>query len=523
MAYETLTESQLRRVLEAGRSLVSEPDLEKLLEQVLSIAMELTGAGHAALGVFDQEEVGLERFHPRTSGFPPEAPNTDPVVRVPIEIRGETFGSIYLTDRADGDEFDDRDKAILGVLAEWAALAIDNARGYEETERRRAEFERAVQTLEATVSLSRTGAAETDLPSLLDLISKRGRTLVQSRSLLVLFADPDVGLMVAAVDGEFSTSLEQEVPGGNVLLEKARLDGLVHHTEGRILDLPDGDIVRAGSAMLVHLSHAGRSQGFLLALERTGQDRFTPDDELVFQSFASSAANSLAIAKDEQRERLRATIEASERERRRWAIELHDQTLQDLGALKVMHEGALSRGDPQTMRRSLVLASSQIDDSIASLESLIQELRPPTLDLLGVAAAVETLVERMDNRTEMALTSFIDLGYERGDRPTRLAAQLEATIYRAVQEALNNSVKHAEATKVSVSIVERDDQVTIFVEDDGKGFSPAGGTGERFGLHGMRERVEMVGGELEIDSAPGSGTRVEVRLPVQLQSVAGAG
>jgi len=407
MAYETLTESQLRRVLEVGRSLVSEPDLD---------------------------------------------------------------------------------------------------------------FEHAVQTLEATVSLSRAAASETDLPALFDMISKRGRTIVQSRSFIVLAPDPDVGLMVAAVDGEYSTQLQQAVPAGILLLERARLDGFVHRSEGRIFDLPEGDTVEAGSAMVVHLSHAGRGLGFLLALDRIGQVDFTQEDELVLQSFAGSAANSLAIARDQQRERLKEAVETSEQERGRWARELHDETLQDLGAMKLMHEGALRLGDEQTMRRSLELASAQIADSIASLESLIQELRPPTLDLLGVAAAVEALIDRMQNRSETKFTAFIDLGHERGEFATRLDPRLEATIYRAVQEALNNSVKHADAAAASVSIVERDEEVTIFIEDDGKGFSPSGGAGERFGLHGMRERVGLVGGELDIDSAPGKGTRVDIHVPVQRAS-----
>ena len=130
-----------------------------------------------------------------------------------------------------------------------------------------------------------------------------------------------------------------------------------------------------------------------------------------------------------------------------------------------------------------------------------------------MAAAVETLIERMNNSSQLNTSLHTDLAFERGESVTRLDPQLEATIYRVVQESLNNVAKHAHATNTSVSIVESGEQITIFIEDDGAGFSTADGLGDRFGLHGMRERVQISSGTLDIDSAPGKGTRVEVHLP----------
>ena len=132
-----------------------------------------------------------------------------------------------------------------------------------------------------------------------------------------------------------------------------------------------------------------------------------------------------------------------------------------------------------------------------------------------MAAAIETLVKRTGKRSGLRTSSHVDMGFENGRSEQRLTPELESTIFRVVQEALNNTTKHASATTASVSVVEEQDQITVFVEDNGSGFEADKGSGGRFGLHGMRERVELAEGELEIDTAPGQGTRVEVHLPAR--------
>jgi signal transduction histidine kinase len=553
---DELNEAQLRKLLGVGRALVSELDIESLLDQILDTARELTDARYAALGILDSAKAKLERFlhqgideetrrgigplpqgrgvlgelirhpeplrlsrvgdHPRSYGFPPGHPPMDSFVGVPIQIRGEAFGNIYLTEKRGGADFDARDEAMLVILADWAAVAIDNARVYEQSEERRAELERAVQALEATVSLAQIGAVQEDIEDLFELIAKRGRALVNARCMLVLAPGEAGQLRVGAAAGEVPAGLrDRELAVEHSLLVGARREGTVQHLHGGRSSLFDDLETEARAALVMHMEHRGHSQGFLVALDAAGRLDFGPDDELVFTSFASSAANSLGIARDVERDRLRLSIEASEQERRRWAMELHDETLQELGALKVMQEGALGRGDPETMRKSLTSASSQLERTIASLESLINELRPAALDELGIAAAIETLVDRVSARGEIAGEVRVDLAHERGEEPTRLSPQIEATIYRVVQEALNNTVKHAEASCARVTITEATGSIAVVVEDDGKGFTPGSGHADRFGLHGMRERVGLVDGEFEVVSAPGAGTRVEAHLPAR--------
>jgi signal transduction histidine kinase len=151
---------------------------------------------------------------------------------------------------------------------------------------------------------------------------------------------------------------------------------------------------------------------------------------------------------------------------------------------------------------------------ITQLRHLITELRPAALDELGVKPALEALAERVSVVNDLAVVLHVDLGDDRGQAASRLAPSLETTIYRLVQEALTNAVKHARASRVEVTVVEAGDGVEITVADDGAGFDPDA-VGEGFGLLGMRERVTLIDGSLTIESAVGAGTRIRCRLPLQ--------
>jgi two-component system, NarL family, sensor histidine kinase DevS len=219
-------------------------------------------------------------------------------------------------------------------------------------------------------------------------------------------------------------------------------------------------------------------------------------------------------------DKLRLSIASSERERRRWARELHDETLQELGALMLLHDTALKRGDAEVMRRSLERARDQIQQTIAGLEGLITELRPAALDELGVAAALEALIDHARAASGLRVSADLDLAF--GDGRARLAPELESTLYRLAQEALNNVMKHAQARNVRISMEALGDSLVLTVADDGRGFDVEDAP-QRFGLVGMRERVVLAGGELEVESEPGAGTRVIAKLPLAYAAEGGAG
>jgi signal transduction histidine kinase len=276
--------------------------------------------------------------------------------------------------------------------------------------------------------------------------------------------------------------------------------------------------MEASAAILVALSFRGRVTGVMAAYDHLGPERrFSGEDEELLKSFAASAATAVANAQQVADERLRQSLHAAEQERQRWARELHDETLQGLASLAVGLRMARRRGDQESEEEEAIDAAvDQIQEEIRNLRALITQLRPAALDDLGVKAAIEGLVDRVSVRGP-AVRTDVDLDWDEGRHPTRHEPELELTLYRLVQEALNNAISHADATIVRIEIVEDSDTVTVNVSDDGVGFDPDEPEDRRegFGLLGMRERVELAGGSLEVASQPGAGTTVRARLPAQ--------
>ena len=216
----------------------------------------------------------------------------------------------------------------------------------------------------------------------------------------------------------------------------------------------------ARSALVAPLGFRDRARGVLVALHNgRGTRGFEPDEDHLLTSFGASAAIAIATAQSVEAERLKHSIRASESERSRWARELHDETLQELGALKVMLESAHGTGRPEKIQDAVERSLEQLGSSITALQSLITELRPASLDELGVKPALEALVRRASARFGLEVDANFDLAYDRGRAPSRLLGEIESTVYRLVQEAINNVVKHAQAEKLQVEVVEADGSV----------------------------------------------------------------
>ncbi|HEX6117034.1 MAG TPA: GAF domain-containing sensor histidine kinase [Solirubrobacterales bacterium] len=550
-----LDRDQLGRILAAGRGLVAELDPESVLARLLEDARELTGARYAALGILDEDKTELERFlvrgidretrlaigalprgkgilgelirdpkplrlrrigeHPRSYGFPPNHPPMTSFLGVPVTVRGEVFGNLYLADKQTADEFDETDEDLLVVLAEWAAIAIDNARNYERAERRRADLERAVRGLQTTASLSREIGGESDPARVLELVAKRARALVDARSCLILLRE-DEEFVVAEAAGESAAQIRgQRMPVADSPAAEVMRADVPRQLRGGALGWFAVAGIDAEAVVLAPLAARGMVEGLIVAIDRLGPDPvFDEDDVLVLGSFATAAAVGIANSASLEREKLELSIAASESERRRWARDLHDETLQELGALKVMQESALKSESSEVRGAALEKAATQVEGIIATLEGLITELRPAALDELGTQAAVEALAERTRERHPLAIECDFDLAFESGREETRHTAELETTIYRVVQEALNNIVKHAGADHARIAITESNGTVTVVVEDDGRGIAR---TNDRtgFGLLGMSERVTLASGEMNVGPGARGGTRLSVTLPTQ--------
>ena len=431
---------------------------------------------------------------------------------VPIVIEGQAWGNLYLTEK-EGGEFTEEDEEAAVVLADWAAIAIANARLYRAVRERRDELERTNRGLETTTEISRALGGVTDLDRVLELVVKRSRALIDARAAEIALLDGDE-LVIAAVAGEgiervrgLRIAVEGTLAG--VALRSGQLE--------RIQEIPPQTFayreLGARSALVTPMSFRDRPVGFLIVFDRLRGDRpFNEEDERLLEAFAASAAIAVATAQHAGDEALRRSLEASERERSRWARELHDETLQQLAALRVLLAGARRSGDRERLETAVGEAIEHLKTGIGDLRSLITDLRPAALDEFGIEPALATLVARVAEQSDLAVTLELDLGGDDGEAGSRHPAEVESTVYRVVQEAVTNAVKHARATSVQVSVSDEAGRVEVVVHDDGEGFDPQA-CSSGFGLLGMRERLGLVHGRLEIESAPGAGTTLHASIP----------
>jgi signal transduction histidine kinase len=550
-------------VLQLAWSVLSDLDLELVLERALDAARAVTGARYAALGVLDDDRRELARFltagidaetareigplprgrgvlgelirdprplrlddveaHPHAFGFPPAHPPMHSFLGVPIIVAGQPYGILYLTEKEGGLLFDDEDEATVVEIAEFAGVAIDHARRYEGSVARERSARRTANALEATTAIARTLAGQTELEVILDLIAKRGRALVSARAVLVELLE-EGRLRVAAVAGEIHPELKGvSLDLGESLGREALASRLVQRVGEDIADNPiaeygDG---RLGfgfeDAIAVPLVFRGRAYGAMIAIDpRLENGNVTEGDEELLEAFAASATIAVATARSVTDERRRARLAAAEAERARWARTLHDDTLEGLTDLRAKLE-AMATADPDAVRLLGRSAVGQVDTEMARLRTLIAELRPPDLDREGIEPALEEMVELLrDQGVEVELA--VDLAYEQGRDPRRLTTETETAVYRIVQEGLRNAAAHAPGARIVVEVGDGDGQgggaaeVTVRVADDGPGFDESDiGTG--FGLRSMRERVELLGGGLTIRTAIGEGTEIVARLP----------
>jgi signal transduction histidine kinase len=548
-----LDETRLRRLIEIGPWLISELDVEVVLDRLLAVALEVTGASYAALGVLDAERRHLERFltrgltdehelaigarprgggilgllmadprplrladltaHHQSYGFPAGHPPMHSFLGVPILIGEHAWGNLYLTDKPER-EFDAADEQAAVTLAAWAGIAIQHSRALLAATDREAALERAVRGLEATQAIAVAVGVETDLSRVLELIAKRGRALAEARTVVIMLADED-DLVVVVGAGHDTVQPGTRIPivgstSGQVMLSQKPERVTDTDSQLRISAATLG-VPQAHAALLVPLVYRGRALGVLVAFDRDMSMVFNEEDERLLVAFAASAATAVATAQTVAADRLRHTLEAAEAERKHWARELHDETLQGLGGLKVLASAARRVEAPQ---RDSILDQlvDGLEGEIENLHTIISELRPAALDELGLRPAIEALGERYIATQGIEVEMHLDLADQAGPA-RRLAPELEVTIYRLIQEALTNIAKHAGADRADISVELSDARTVVRVADNGTGFDTTKAS-SGFGLTGMRERIVLAGGQLDISSAP-AGTTIDAVLPTR--------
>ena len=540
------SETRLRSLLDAIAAVTGELSLDAVLQRLVEVAVELTGARYGALGVIDRSGSQLERFlttgidaethaaigdlprgrgilgvlirdatplrlhdlneDPRSVGFPPNHPPMRSFLGVPVMLRRVAYGNLYLTEKEGGEDFTDEDQELVTLLAAQAAVAIENARLYESA----TQWSRQLESL---IEVGNALATETDLDRLLDLVARRLRELLDARLVTVLLPAGDDELRFAAVAGEGSEQLiGSSLPAttsksGRVLVRRRseRVDS--------VLDDPEvnREVTRklaARTGLWVPLVVRDRAIGVIALYDKLGDDpRFSDGDLRLAETFASRAAVAVDLSQRVARDALRRVVEAQELERRRLARELHDETGQALTSILLALrplEGALEKPENRAAAaelRELVVATLQ------DVRRLAVELRPKVLDDFGLVPALERLTDSFGEQTGL------EVDFESRAGTERVPAEVETAIYRIVQESLTNVVKHAHAQRVSILVMRRDGALTAVVEDDGRGFD-TGETGDGFGLEGMRERVALLDGRLAVESGE-AGTTLVAEVPLR--------
>jgi signal transduction histidine kinase len=498
-----------------------------------------------------------------TAKMPPPGRRSVPesALLAPIIIAGDVAGLVGLINKPGG--FSVADSQLAEVFAEMAAVAMLNSRTVNGLEKNRNALEREireggmqvrqaeekVRTLvedhvtdlrlayeaeqrarhvadalrEATVALTRSLDRETVLTTLLD----RLRRMVPCDRASVMLVEEASRVSVRAVfDGDHVVPLTPEV--------RSELDPADHPIVHRILTtgtavlIPDvrahpewslpTDRSSEASWMGVPLFARGDVAG-LFSLSKREPGYFNDEHVRLAESMSSQA--SVAVENAVLFEQMQAStvrlqslsrrlVEVQESERRHIARELHDEAGQALVSLRYglrLLEREIDEGESVTERVAELV--QRIDAVIDGLHRLAADLRPASLDHLGLEAAL-----RQYSRSAGSKLGLTVRFKARGFKSERLPAAVETALYRVVQEAMTNVVRHARATRVDVLVERRDDRVMVMVEDDGVGFEPDRvQRGDHFGLLGLRERAEALGGTLTVESAPGAGTTVVVEVP----------
>ena len=535
---------RLRGLVDAGIALSSELSLDDLLQKLAETAAALTGARYAALGVIDKAGTALERFlhtgvdpetaarigdlprgrgilgalitdarplrldsigdDPRSVGFPPHHPPMSNFLGVPILLRGRAFGNLYLTEK-DGS-FTADDQELVETLASQAAVAIENARLYEAATS-------WSEQLEALNEVGTALASEIELARLLELIARRLRGLIAARLVTIALPAGDGTLRIEAADGDgtegiVGTQLERAGSKSGRVLERRRAERVESLIDDPEVDQETARRLGVRSGLYVPLVAGARPIGVIVAHDKeTSDPRFTEADLRLAETFAPRAAVAVDLSARVAGDALRRVVEAQELERRRHARELHDQTGQELTSVLLGLKAVEEAASDEERTAALAAVREQVVETLHDVRRLAVELRPKALDDFGLVAALERLRETFADQTGMRVELEANIG-------GRLPSDVETALYRIVQEALTNIVKHAQARSVSIVLTRTARSVTALIEDDGRGFTPEDGH-EGLGLLGMGERLALLGGKLKLESSPGSGSTIAAEVPLR--------
>ncbi|WP_373861999.1 GAF domain-containing protein [Micromonospora saelicesensis] len=528
---------RLRALLDAVVGIGTNLDLRTTLQRIVQAACELVGARYGALGVVGPDRLlhdfivyGItpeqhERIgdlphgrgvlglliddprplrmpditqHPRSYGFPANHPPMHSFLGVPVLIRDQIFGNLYLAEKQGGAEFTEDDEEIVVALAAAAGVAIENARLYALAHRRE-------RWLAATAEITTVLLGEVRRTDALALVARRAREVSEAELALVLLYDSDTEqFSVEVVDGADEQALAlvgAVLPAVDTSFGAAVAEGRHDQVDDLAHAAPWPALLHTGPAMISPLATAETLHGVLIVAHRPEHGGGASEEDLtLLGSFAGQAALAMERARGQEERELLVVLE----DRERIARDLHDVVIQRLFATGLQLQSAAPMARPELAKR-INAAVDDLDATIRDIRRTIFELRTPMTSELRteIRAEIEASAEALGFKPHLELTGPVDSAVPDAIRPDLTAV---------LREALSNVVRHAQCTRVDVVVRVDAGQVTVVVTDNGVGCDPAAARG---GLVNLGERASRLDGTFTI--APGEPHGTEVRWTVPLR------
>ncbi|MEW5808796.1 MAG: GAF domain-containing sensor histidine kinase [Actinomycetota bacterium] len=478
--------------------------VEFIYEGIDEEARELIGhlpEGRGVLGVLldDPKPIRLDNIshHAASVGFPANHPPMKTFLGVPVRIRDEVFGNLYLTEKADGQPFSEDDEVLVQALAAAAGIAIDNARLYEQSKIRQS-------WIEATRDIGTELLSGTDPAAVFRLVAEETRTLSGADATIVAVRadlDEPVGevddLIVVATTGSGPATELQAIPVSGTDIGRVFLD----QSPGRFdsLQLAPG-YTAAGPALALPIRATDTVAGVLIAMRPSGVPPFNAGELDMMAAFVDQAALAWQLATTQRR--LRQLDVLSDRDR--IARDLHDHVIQRLFAVGLALQGTIPRArTPEVQQR--------LTECVDDLQQVIQEIRTAIFDLHGGQSGITRLRQRLDEAIAQFATPRIRTTVQYSGPLSVVDAGLADHAEAVVREAVSNAVRHADATSLAITVV-ADDDLSIEVVDNGRGIT---GDVTGSGLTNLRQRAADAGGVLTLEAAEGGGTRLRWSVPLR--------
>ncbi|WP_292988463.1 GAF domain-containing sensor histidine kinase [Mycobacterium sp.] len=459
--------------------------------------------GRGVLGVLIDEPrpIRLDDIghHPASVGFPPNHPPMRTFLGVPVRIREEVFGNLYLTEKANGHPFSEDDEVVVEALAAAAGIAIQNARLYEQSMARQA-------WIESTRDIATELLAGTDPATVFRLVADEALKLSGAElSLVAVPIKPDAESLPA--DDLLVTDLAGRVPDfvqsptvaiHGTPVGDAYLDRIPRRLDQLKLLIGEVD-VETGPALILPLRTADSVAGVLITARPAGAAPFSPDQEEMLAAFADQSALAWQLATSQRAARELDVVA----DRDRIARDLHDHVIQRLFAIGLALQATIPRARTPDVEQRL---TGYVDD----LQAVIEEIRTTIFDLHGPAIGMARLRQRLDETIAQLSNETLEITTQFIGPLSVVGADLAGHAEAVVREAVSSAARHAHASQLHVT-VKVDDALSIEVADDGRGMSERT---KRSGLMDMRYRAQKANGSLTIDTPEAGGTVLRWSAPL---------